>query len=310
MPLIRKIQILTATFFIVIVFSTPVIALGLDSFDFHGSLEKSKNEHYVPPLANPLFNETPYITTEVRPLWIHNNIPNQFVTKGGTIDVYAIQARVALTERLGFIATKDGFAVLNFESVLPDEDGFVNISAGLKYALISNHEEQTFLTAGFEYEPPTGKLTTGGIDLQGNGAQSDGGDGFMDLFVTGAKAFGKLGLQASTGANLALDSNHDSSLWHWSTSFNYELFKNFFPLIEFNGFTTVNSGNRTGIASFEGNDLVNFGSTSSGTVVSFAAGARYKFNNHVQVGMGYERAISDQKDLLDWRTNFDLVISY
>ena len=306
----RKIQILITTFFIVIVLSSPVMALSLDSFDFHGSLGKSENERYVPPLANPLFNETPYITTEARPLWIHNVIPGRFVTGGGTIDVIAIEIRVALTERLGFIASKDGYAVLDFDSVLPDTEGFVNISAGLKYALISNHKEQTFVTVGFEYEPPTGNISTGGIDFQGNGAQSDGGDGFMDLFVTGAKAYGKFGLQASTGVNLAIDGDHDSSLWHYSASFNYELFKNFFPLIEVNGLTTISDGNRTGVASFEGNDIVNFGSTDSGTVVSISAGARYKFNNHFQVGAGYERSVTGQKDLLDWRTNFDFVIAY
>jgi len=283
MTMKSKIQILTTTLFIVIFLSIPAMALDLDFFDFRGSLGK-ENERYVPPLANPLFNETPYITTEVRPLWIHNVIPDRFVTGGGTIDVYAIEVRVALTERLGFIASKDGYAILDFDNVLPDTEGFVNISAGFKYALISDHKEQTFVTVGFEYEPPTGNVSTGGIDLQGNGAQSDGGDGFMDLFITGAKVFGKFGLQASTGTNLALDGDNDSSLWHWSASVNYELFKNFFPLIEINGLTTISDGNRTGIASFEGNDLVNFGSTDSGTVVSFAAGARYKFNNHFQVG--------------------------
>lgn len=163
---------------------------------------------------------------------------------------------------------------------------------------------------GFEYEPPTGNISTGGIDFQGDGAQSDGGSGLIDLFVTGAKAYGKLGVQGSTGVDLALDGDHDSSFWHWAGSLNYELFKNFFPLIEINGLTTIDDGNRTGIASFEGNDIVNFGSTDSGTVVTFAAGARYKFNNHFQLGAGYERAVSGQKDLFDWRTNLDLVISF
>lgn len=132
----------------------------------------------------------------------------------------------------------------------------------------------------------------------------------IDLFVTGAKAYGKLGLQGSTGFDLAIDGDHDSSFWHWSGSVNYELFKNFFPLIELNGLTTISDGNRTGIASFEGNDIVNFGSTDSGTVVTLGAGARYKFNKHIQMGAGYERAVSGQKDLFDWRTNVDFVISY
>jgi hypothetical protein len=307
MTMKRKIQFLMTPFFIVMVLVTPATAF---EFDFHGSLGKSENERYVPPLANPILNETPYITTELRPIFIHNSIPDRFVTGGGYINLFAAEIRVALTERLGFIATKDGYADLNFDAALPDTHGYLNISAGLKYAVVSDHKNQTFFTVGFEYEPPTGNISTGGIDLQGDGVQSDGGDGFIDLFVSGAKTYGQFGLQGNTGFDIALDGDHDSSFWHWSASLNYELFKNFFPLIEINGITTISDGTRTGVASFEGNDIVNFGSTDSGTVVTLAGGARYKFNRHIQMGAGYERAVSGQKDLVDWRTNVDFVISY
>lgn len=305
--MMRKAQILMTPFFLILVLVAPALALD---FDFRGSLGKSEKERYVPPLANPIMNETPYITTELRPIFIHNNIPDRFVTGGGSINLVALQLRVALTERLGFIATKDGYADLNFDAVLPNTDGYLNISAGLKYALISDHEKQTFVSVGLEYEPPTGNISTGGIDLQGNGDQSDGGDGFIDLFVTGVKTYGLFGVQGSTGTTLALDGDNDSSFWHWSGGINYELFENFFPMIEINGITTISDGTRTGISSFEGNDVVNFGSTSSGTVVTLAGGARYKFNNHVQIGAGYEHSVSARRDLVDWRTNLDLVISY
>ena len=57
----------------------------------------------------------------------------------------------------------------------------------------------------------------------------DGGDGFIDLFVTGVKTYGLLGVQGSTGTTLALDGDNDSSFWHWSGGINYELFENFSP---------------------------------------------------------------------------------
>lgn len=278
---------------------TPVLAL-----DLKGSLGDNGHRRYVPALANPLFNETPYITTEVRPIYIHHEIPSSFVTGGGNIELFALELRVALTERLGIIASKDGYADVHFESVLPDTDGFMNISLGLKYAVISNPEENALLTVGFEYEPPTGSLSTGSISLQG------GGDGLIDLFITGAKAFGKLGLQGSSGVDIAIDGNHDSSFWHWSAHANYEIADNIFPLLEINGITTINDGTRTGIADFEGNDMVNFGSTASGTVVTLGAGVRYKFNDHFQMGAGYEFPITEREDLFDWRTNFDMVITF
>ena len=288
-------------FSLILLVSAPVQAFD---FNFKGSLGENGHQRYVPPLSSPLLNETPYITTEARPIYIHHAIPNDFVTGGGDIDLFAIELRVAITERLGIIATKDGYADIHFAGVLPDTDGFVNISLGLKYALYTNPETDAILTVGAEYEPPSGNISTGGIFLQG------GGDGLIDLFVTGAKAYGKLGLQAGAGANIAIDNNHDSSFFHWSAHIDYELFENFFPLIEANGTSTFHDGTRTAIASFEGNDLVNFGSTDSGHVVTMGVGARYKINSHFQLGAGYEFPVTEREDLFDWRTNFDMVISF
>ncbi len=169
----------------ILLFTQPAQAFD---FDFHGSLGEGKHQRYVPPLSNPIFNETPYITTEARPIFIHHNVPDSFVTGGGQVNLFALELRVALTERLGFIATKDGYADVQFDSVLPDTDGFLNISFGFKYALISDPKNDRILTVGVEYEAPTGSLSTAGIQLQGSG------DGLIDLFVTGAQGFGKLGV--------------------------------------------------------------------------------------------------------------------
>jgi hypothetical protein len=286
---------------LILLISVPVQAFD---FNFKGSLGQNGHQRYVPPLSSPLFNETPYITTEARPIYIHHEIPNDFVTGGGDIDLFALELRVALTERLGIIATKDGYADINFAGVLPDTDGFANISLGLKYAVYSDPQTDAIISVGAEYEPPSGNISTAGIFLQG------GGDGFLDLFVTGAKAYGKLGVQAGAGANIAIDSNHDSSFIHWSAHIDYELFENFFPLIEANGTSTYHDGSRLALGSFEGNDLVNFGSTDSGHVVTMGVGARYKFNSHFQLGAGYEFPVTEREDLFDWRTNFDMVISF
>src|SRR3546814_5601160 len=84
---------------------------GNDSFlglDLNGSLGEGRHSRYVPPLTNPVFNETPYITPEVRAIYLYNRLPEDFVTDGGYVNLAALQLRLALTERLGFIATKDG----------------------------------------------------------------------------------------------------------------------------------------------------------------------------------------------------------
>ncbi len=272
-------------------------------YEPRGSFVEGGHTRYVPPISNLILNETPYITTESRSLVLHNKIPEDFLTRGGQINIFGNEVRFALTERLGFIATKDGYADLQFDEVLPDEEGLINISVGLKYAVISRPERDEILTLGFEYEIPMASIAPADISLQGDG------NGLMDLFITGARAFGKLGFQGSLGANLALDGDHDSSMFHYAVHADYELFPNFYPVVEFNGFTTIDDGNRTPV-NFEGIDLVNFGSTDSGTVMTIAGGARYRFNKHIQIGAGYEAPVTDREDIMDWRAYFDLILSF
>ena len=291
----------TSLIFLLSFFSNTVTAYD---FNFNGSMTEGKFTRYVPPLAQPYLNETPYITTEARLVYLYNEIPKGFVTGGGSINIFAAQIRVALTEQLGFIATKDGYTILHFDNVLPDSDGFENISFGFKYALHSKPEEEEILTFGIEYEPPTGSLSSGGINLQGKG------DGFIDYFLTGATKNNKWGIQGSLGIQQALDTDYNSSFFHWHAHLDYELFNNFFPLIEVNGLKAYDPGNRTAISNFEGNDAANFGSTSSTHVVSGTAGFRYRLTKNIIMGMGYETALTEQKDLLEYRTNLDLTLHF
>ncbi len=274
-------------------------------WDFHGSLGEGPTKHkrYVPPIANPLFNETPYITTEIRFIHQYTDIAPTFASTGGNINLYAAEVRVALTERLGFIASKDGFANANFKAGLDDDEGLANISVGFKYALHSDAKANSIFTVGVEYEPPTGTLVTSGIRLQGNGS------GFVDIFATGSKAFGKLGLQGSFGPNIAIDSDDNSSLFHYSATANYEIYPNLFPTVEFNGYANIGNGNRTA-GDFEGADILNFGSTDSGNIALVAAGVRYVVNDNIRLGGNYEVPVTDRKDYIDWRTHIDMIISF
>ena len=161
--------------------SGPALAEGLD---LAGSLGDGGFSRYVPPVTNPLFNETPFITTEARPIYIYHHIPDDFLTGGGTANVVALQARVAITERLGFIATADGYSWLDFDNTLPDDSGLNDITAGLKYAVISDAEAGSIATLGARYTIPVGTLRTGGLELNGTG------NGYVDVFATAAQLMG------------------------------------------------------------------------------------------------------------------------
>ena len=272
-----------------------------------GSLGDGGHSRYVAPVTNPVFNETPYITTEARAFYFHHVIPDNFVTDGGHVDFFALQLRLAITERLAFIATKDGYGDFNFDEVLEDEEGFSNIALGFKYAFYSEPETETIATAGLRYEIPVNDLSTSGIDLMGNG------DGFLNPFVTGATAFGDFGLQASFGGNFALDTDEDTSIIHYSLHADYELFPGFFPLVEINGFTAIDTADRStgALSQLDGVDVLNFGSEDRDTTVTAGGGFRYLIGDHLQLGAAYEVPLTDKDNtIIDHRIYADVVLYF
>lgn len=280
---------------------------GFLGLDLKGSLGEGRHSRYVPPLTNPIFNETPYITTEARAFYFYNKIPNDFVTDGGHINLVALQLRLAITERLAFIATKDGYVDAYFDEVLDDEDGFANIALGFKYAVISEPETESLLTLGLRYEIPIQDLDSKGIEFQGDG------DGFLNPFITGTRTFGDFGLQASLGANMALRPSEDTSILHYSLHADYEALPGLFPIFEVNGYTALNNGNRSkgAISQLDGLDVLNFGSKDRDTTVMLGGGLRYRFNDNIQIGAGAETPITeDDNTITEYRVYFDLVFNY
>ncbi len=259
-------------------------------------------DHYVPAITNPVLNESPYITTEVRAFYMYNRIPRDFALGKGQLNLYAVQLRAALSDRLALIATKDGYAQIHFKNGIEDS-GFANLAAGLKYAVVADESSHTYLSVGGRYEAPSGSLEVVGIDLQGTG------DGLIDVFVSGATVLEHgTGLQASMGFNVALDQDNDSSLFHSSLHADQELLTGLYGVLELNLVTTIEDGSRTtGAGSFEGVDLANFGNSNSGTVVSLGVGSRYQLNDHLQCGLAFEFPLTDREDILGDRLTFDVI---
>lgn len=268
------------------------------SFD-EGGFER----RYVPPVTNILYNESPYITTELSLWYWYQTIPDEGITAGGHVNLGAAQARIALSDRLALIATKDGYADIHFGTALEDTRGGANIALGFKYAILQDPKEDYIVTIGGRYEIPIGNIDTSGVSLQGHG------DGSVDLFVSGAKNWGKFGLEANVGTNLALDTGENTSQLHYSLHSDYELLPKFFPLIEFNGITTINEANRVALG-LEGHDVLNLGSSGSGTTLTLAEGFRYLITDNVQTGVAWEHTISDRKDLFDNRLTVNLLFHF
>lgn len=259
-------------------------------------------EGFIGPISNPVFSKDPRSLTEARALFIHNHIPGAHPLRGGDFQVYALQVRVALTERLTLIADKDGYATIN-PGAGPSTDGFLNLGIGLKYVFIRDVERQFLLAGGFMYEPQTGEADV----FQGHG------DGTFTFFLTSGKQLaGCWHLLGTVGYQVPVDSNANSSYYYTSLHLDRQMGR-FYPLVEMNWYHWVAGGNR-GLppALGEGDGLINFGTSgvAGNDQVTLALGGKFKLSDNAELGAAWEFPISNRRDLLENRLLVELILRY
>lgn len=283
-------------------------ALG---FDLGGSLGEGKfaASDYVPPVTHPTLNETPFITTEVKPIFLYHSVPSGFVTGGGRIIGGAVQARVALTERLGFIATTDGYADIDWDGVLPDESGFLDVAAGVKYAIVHDPAAGQIISAGIRYTASVGNVDTGGIDLTGSHA------GYLDAFVTAAKIYDSgTNLQGEVGFQWGI-SDRSWSYFHLHGHVDHEIAPGFFPLVEANLLLPVDGGNRIPGAKLTSVDLFDIGAEDTQATFTLGVGARYRAFDNLIIGAAVEGNILElgantANSPFGWRITSDVTVHF
>ena len=62
------------------------------------------------------------------------------------------------------------------------------------------------------------------------------------------------------------------------------------------------------LGSFEGYDVLSFGSTKAGTVATMGLGARYRLGRYALFGLVYELPVTARQDIIDFRIGCDLVV--
>lgn len=248
---------------------------------------------WISPISNPVFFEDPRTLTEARAVFLHHEVPQ--AAGGGDIQLYALQLRFALSERLSIIATKDGYAVSSNPLI---RDGWGDVGGGLKYNLIRDTCNETLLSAGLTYEAPVGSRRT----MQGNGA------GEFNFFLSGGKEIADNWHWISAGGfRVAANANTESSSFYWSNHIDRR-FGNWYALAEFNWFHWLESG-QGGIPGVEGLDLFNFGSTgvAGNDIVTGAFGLKYKPNRDYEVGAAWEIPLTAREDVIESRLNFNII---
>ena len=281
---------------------------------------------FIGPISNPVFSKDPRTLTEARILLINNWIDKNHVLGFGantpTYQVYAMQVRVALTDRLSLIADKDGYGVFSPSNVLQggaggngdEQDGWLNIAAGLKYNLIRDVERQFLASVGFMYEFQTGEAEV----FQSHGS------GFLTLFGTAGKELsdGKTHFLATVGQTLPF-SGANSGFFYSQLHLDRQFLGWLYPLVELNWYHYTRSGNRglpatvalpngTVLNVGEGDGHVNLGTSdvTGNDLVTIALGAKAKLGAHIETGLVWEAPISNRKDLIDNRVTAELILRY
>jgi len=298
---------------------------------FCDSEREARPEGHINPMSMPYLFEDPYIATDINFVGIYHNFPSDSIMDGGEAGVIAVQARLALTDRLAFIATKDGYLINRPDnSALDNEEGFMDITVGFKYAVIDDRESGLIVTPSLRYEIPLGNDEI----FQGFG------DGVLIPAVTVGYGPEDIHLIAGLGAQIAMDGDANSSSFfynlHLDQAFEVDFIpgsKFIVPFIELNGTSYVASGdggnniqtdlgnlsltpvqnllhtpgngvmNPTRHRRGEGIDVANLGSQgmSGETIITMAWGARIPFDNGISTGVSYERVLSQRQDLFEQR---------
>lgn len=285
--------------------------------------------HFINPITNPVNFEDARIESDVRPIYVYHTISSDFATQGGYVNIAALQLRLAVTERLAIIATKDGYVWVRPRTQIPtlveDNSGFANIAFGAKYNFWKDPELGAMATAGLRYEAPSGEPQA----LQGpvfmNDAFGDRGAGIMNPFFSYLWGTENLHLLGYTAARLPL-SNVDAMFFDMSLHADYRgpeiTFAGHpigrpYPTIEVNWIQNVKAGDRIPLDE-ESYDFFNLGSENAGGhgQVRMGFGGRWRFTDDLEVwghrsgidwGFAYELPLTSKEGIFDWRITTDLV---
>lgn len=255
-------------------------------------------DNFISPMTNPIYFEDPRTLTEARVIFMNHQIPNSL--GGGTVQAAAMQARLALTDRLSIIATKDGF-LWSQNPLLAD--GFLDVNAGLKYNLFKDASTQSLLSTGFTY----------GIPLGSHQAWQGKGNGEFNFFLSGAQQFGEYWHFLSTfGARIPANNNAYTESTYFSNHLDRKLGRtNFYLFTEANWYHWLSNGNQFN-ANVEGLDIFNLGATSvvGHDIVTGGYGLKYKPSGNMEIGVAYEIPYTDRRDIIQNRLTVDLILRY
>ncbi len=256
---------------------------------------------FTTPLSNPVQSNDPRSLTELRFLYLGDYSRNSTpVIGGGTFQVYAMQARLAVTERLQLFADKDGLVMLSPKGAR-SIFGMANINAGAKYVFIRDEADQFLFSGAVQYEAPTGYPTI----FEGHG------NGLLAVYgIIGKQFLDNWHFISTFGQNAAL--SNSNSGYFMVTAHLDRRFGKFVPFYEANWFYYNQSGRHVPGVGIEGGGLLNLGASNvmGLNYLTNAVGFNYEFTQHVIFGIAYEYQLSSRTMLMNNVLNMQLIFRY
>lgn len=258
-------------------------------------------EHFYNPVGNPIYFETALNNTGARFLYLYHGFDDDSQLQGGSVNVVALQARFAVTERLGIIATKDGWSSLD-TGIGIEDDGWNDIAGGAKYAFYVDHEADLIVTAGARVM----------LDNTGEAKVLQGGASELSPFISFAKGWGPLHVMGSLTDRIPFDNDDGNNVLQWSLHADYEVASGIAPIVELHGLHYMSDGDRLPL-SVGGLDYSNFGSAdvSGSSVIWFGLGGRFKFTPNLSLGGTFEYPLTNRKaDIMGERVTIDFEVTF
>ncbi|MBL8867293.1 MAG: hypothetical protein JNK93_17180 [Planctomycetia bacterium] len=267
-------------------------------------------DQFATPISNPFLAEDPRALTEVRPIFIYQNVPSpQPNFQGGNIFFFGGRASIALTERFSFTINKLGGLALGAKnkSFRDSEFGFAELWFGPKFTFYRDPQDGTLASAGAIFQLPSGPAKI---------FQDTGNFSIAPYFSVGKTLweFRELGsFNGILNAGYAFAGNRERSEYFYATAhLDFDVRNNhrLYPVAELNWFQYTRSGSAQSVSG-EGHDLFNFGSKSRGaSLVTGALGARYKITEAAQIGAAFELPLIGNKDVFQYRFTMDVIFRY
>lgn len=262
-------------------------------------------QKFVAPITSPYYHENSFTGTDVRALFLYHSFPDDIALDGGHANVYALQVRVALTNNLQLVAYKDGYTDL--ESGLLKDDGWNDVAAGLKWSFLQDYDRQLFAAVGVGYEFPFGDHDVLHNDDEWRvWASIDKGidnklhvGAVVNLFIADDEESTDPGDFGNAHLRLSWHLHADYYLCDW-----------FSPVIEVNGYHTLDEGLE--VLPFTGADVTNLGGDSEDVITVGFGGEFRPMPGKLNLGLrpAIDLPITDNEDLYGWRFTFSVIYEF